>query len=41
LIGVLTRTFSETVARQEVLDRALVDGVNAIKVVDAPAPGAK
>lgn len=40
-VRVLTRTFSETVAPQEVLDRALVDGVNAIKVIDAPAPGAK
>lgn len=40
-VRVLTRTFSENVAPQDVLDRALADGVNAIKMVDAPANGAK
>jgi hypothetical protein len=40
-VRVLTRTFSEVVAPQEVLDRALTDGVNAIKTIDAPVNGAK
>lgn len=37
-IRVLTKLISETVAPQAVLDRALADGVDAIKVVDA-SPG--
>lgn len=36
-VRVMTRTFSETVAPQAVLDRALIDGIGAIKMVDVSA----
>lgn len=36
-IRVLTKAFSETAIPDQVLDRALVDGIEALKIVDLPA----
>ena len=40
-IRVLTKAFSEIVAPDQVLDQALADGLNALKIVDLPASSAR
>ena len=40
-VRVLTKAFAEIVAPDQVLDRALADGIEAVKIVDSPANAMK
>lgn len=40
-VRVMTKALSETVAPEEVMDRALADGVRTIKMVDGSADAPK